>query len=172
MENIAKFHIQRFATTAAHLQRVLVRRADRAARLHGGDRREFAAWAEEIVAGLVKNGAINDARYAMDRAAAMRRLGKSPQKISALLAAKGVGRTLIAAALEATATTDGGADAALEAALSYARRRRLGPFGLPPTDADARRKKVTKDLSALARAGFGYAIAKRIANALSPEELE
>lgn len=162
MENIAKFHVERFATTAAHLKRVLLRRAERARRAHGGDAREFAAWADEIVAKMVRSGTVDDARYAMGRATALRLLGKSPGKIRAFLTAKGVGRDLIAAALASTAITAEGDDAALKAALAYARRRRLGPFGIQEGDADARRKQTSKDLAALARAGFSYDIAKQV----------
>ncbi len=171
LANIAQFHVERFATTAGNLKRVLLRRAERALRVHGGDRKEMAAWAEAAVARLVKNGAIDDRRYAMDRAAALRRLGKGPEKIRSLLMAKGVDRALITEALHAAAGTEGGADAALVAAIAYAKRRKLGPFGAQDGDKDARRKKADKDLAALGRAGFSYAIAKRIARAASSEEL-
>ena len=171
LENIAKYHVERFATTATNLKRVLIRRAERAIRVHGGDRTEVAGWAEEAVAKLVKSGAVNDHRYAMDRAASLRRLGKGPEKIRSLLIAKGVDRALAKAALEATAEADDGTDAALTAAIAYAKRRRLGPFGVQEADKDARRKKATKDLSALGRAGFSYAIAKLIAHAASAEDL-
>jgi regulatory protein len=130
-----------------------------------------AGWVEAAVARLVKSGAVDDRRYALDRAASLRRLGKSPGKIRALLTAKGVDRALVAEALEATSETDAGGDAALAAAIAYARRRRLGPFGVQDGDKDARRKKAVKDLSALGRAGFSYAIAKRIVTAATAEDL-
>lgn len=171
VENIARYHIERFATTAANLKRVLMRRAERALRVHGGDKAETAGWIEEVVAKMVRTGAVDDRRYAFDRTASLRRLGKGPEKIRSLLIAKGVDRTLIAAALAATAESDSGEDAALVAAIAYARRRRLGPFGEPESDKDAKRKKASRDLSALGRAGFSYAIAKRIAHAASPEDL-
>jgi regulatory protein len=162
LENIAKFHIERFATTAVNLQRVLVRRAERARRAHGGDALEYKAWAEEIVAKLVKIGAVDDARYAAGRTAAMRRMGKGPGKIRTLLASKGVARALVEDALAETAITENGGDAALEAAIAYAKRRRLGPFGKPPRDKDAQRAQAAKDLAALGRAGFSYDIAKQV----------
>lgn len=171
MENIAKFHVERFATTASQLQRVLLRRAERAARVHGGERSEFTAWADEIVTHMVRTGIVNDARYAADRTASLRRLGKSPGKIRNLLRTKGVDRKLIDQVLADTAVTITGNDAALEAAVAYARRRRLGPFGEQNEDMDLKRKKATKDLSALARAGFSYDIAKRIVSAASVEDL-
>jgi len=162
MENIAKFHVERFAATATHLKRVLLRRAERARRVHGGDAGEFAAWADEIVEKMVRVGTVDDARYALGRATALRRLGKGPGKIRALLSAKGVARDIIADVLAATALTDTDGDATFEAALAYARRRRLGPFGQQEGDADAKRKKAAKDLAALGRAGFPYDVAKRV----------
>ena len=101
----------------------------------------------------------------------MRRLGKGPGKIRTLLAAKGVPRDVIDTVLAETAETAAGGDAALEAAMAYARRRRLGPFGTQSDDKDIQRKKAAKDLSALSRAGFPYAIAKRIIGAASIEDL-
>lgn len=171
LENIAKFYIERFATTAANLKRVLGRRAERALRVHGGDKAECASWIEAVVARFVKAGLVDDVRYTMDKAASLRRLGKGPGKIRALLIAKGVDRALVDVALDAGAMTITGEDAAFEAALAYARRRRLGPFGADITDRDEKRAKATKDLSALGRAGFSYAIAKRIVSAATPEDI-
>jgi regulatory protein len=171
LENIAKFHIERFATTAANLKRVLSRRSERAIRANGGDRQECAAWIEAVVARFVKAGLVDDVRYAMDKAASLRRLGKGPGKIRVLLAAKGVDRALVDLALEAGAVTITGEDAAFEAALAYARRRRLGPFGKDIADHKEKRAQATKDMAALGRAGFSYAIAKRIVSAASPEDI-
>lgn len=162
LENIAKFHVERFATTATHLKRVLLHRMERAVRSHGGEAGALVASIDAIVARFERTGVVDDARYAAGRAVALRRLGKSPGKIRALLIAKGVDRAVIETALNATAITESGNDAALEAALAYAQRRRLGPFGKHEGDAEMRRKKATKDLGALARAGFSYAIAKRV----------
>jgi regulatory protein len=162
LTNIAKYHVERFATTAANLTRVLSRRAERARRVHGGEAREHAAWIAEIVERMVKTGAIDDARYALGRTTTLRRLGKSPGKIRVALAGKGVARGLVDSAIADTALTLDGNDAALEAAMSYARRRRLGPFGVEIADKDERRKQAAKDMAALARAGFSYDIAKRV----------
>lgn len=162
IDNIARFYIERFATTAAHLRRVLTRRADRARRVHGGDAAEIAGWINQVVERLVRLGLVNDARYAADRAASLRRLGRGPGRIKALLAAKGVPRALIDKVLAETAETTSGGDASLNAAIGYAKRRRFGVFGkAQPTDKQERLKKQTRELAALGRAGFSYAIARR-----------
>ncbi len=48
--------------------------------------------------------------------------------------------------------------AELDAARTYARRRRIGPWRAEPADADARRKELAK----LARRGFSYDVAQRV----------
>ncbi len=59
-------------------------------------------------------------------------------------------------------------DAELSAALTLARRRRLGPWR-PAETRDAMR---AKDLGALARAGFSRAVAVEVVDAASIEALE
>ncbi|MGE4064069.1 MAG: regulatory protein RecX [Rhodospirillaceae bacterium] len=161
LENIARFYIERFATTSVHLRRVLSRRAERARRAHGGDQAEISAWIEQIVERLLQLKLIDDARYAADRAMSLRRLGRGPGRIRALLAAKGVPRAIIERVIKETAETASGEDASLTAAIAYAKRRRFGVFGEAVSDKLASAKKTTRELAALGRAGFSYAIARR-----------
>ena len=169
LHNIAKFYVERFATTAANLRRVLTRRVDRACKHHGDDRAKMLPWVEAAVEKLVKLKVVDDARYALDRARALRRLGRSPQKIRAHLTAKGVAGALVRDAIAATEQTDDGRDATYEAAVAYARRRRLGPFRVAKGSAEELRQQATKDLAAMGRAGFSYDMAKRVM-ALDPDE--
>jgi regulatory protein len=81
----------------------------------------------------------------------LRRRGGSARAIQAKLSAKGVDRTAIAAALEGE---DGDEE---QAALAFARRRRLGPFR-PGERAPYR----DKDLAAMARAGFRFDVARGV----------
>jgi regulatory protein len=161
LENIARYYVERFATTSAHLRRVLGRRAERARRVHGGEVSETSGWIDQVVERLVRLGLVNDARYAADRAASLRRLGRGPGRIRALLAAKGVPRAMIERVLEDTAETASGDDASLAAAIAYVKRRRFGLFGKLPADKMERAKKQARELAALGRAGFSFAIARR-----------
>ena len=158
LENIAIYYLQRYASSAENLRRVLLRRADKALRVHGGDREEVKQWIEDIVKRMIRSDVLNDARYALGRATALRRTAK----IHAQLASKGVNRAIIEEVLGETAVTDTGEDAALEAALAYARRRRLGPFSEKPGTQDEVRAQNKKHLAALARAGFTYDVARRV----------
>lgn len=169
LENIARFYIERFATTATHLRRVLARRAERARREHGGEKSAVAEWIDHVVERFVRLKLIDDARYAADRAASLRRLGRSPRRIRALLAAKGVARATIDQVIAATAETPSGADASLAAALVYAKRRRFGVFGKAPSGKLERAKKQSRELAALGRAGFSYGVARRALNGESDD---
>jgi regulatory protein len=160
LENIAIFYLQRFGATAAQLRRVLMRRVDRALKVHpagSASRADMAGWVEALIGRLVASGAVDDAAYAAGRAAALRRLGKGPGRIRAALAAKGVDAATIARVLAETDLTAAGEDAELIAARAYVRRRRLGPYRDGPRDAVTARK----DLGALARAGFSLDAARK-----------
>ena len=165
--NIARFHVERFSTTTGHLRVVLMRRVDRALRVHGGDRAEAARWVDEAVQSLVRAGALNDARFALAKAQALRGKGRTAGRIKVALMAKGVPRELIDQAV-ADSSGPNDAEAAYASALAYVRRRRLGPFR--PKDRvkqDPRelRQQEQKDLAALARAGFPFDIARRVLKA-------
>jgi regulatory protein len=164
LANIARYHLERFSTTAAHLRQVLMRRTDRAIRAHGGDRMEMAGWIDELIARLVASGALDDARYAAAKAADLRRKGKATARIRATLRSKGV-----SAGDAAAATSDelhpADEDAAFAAASAYAKRRRLGPFRPKERLPDDRRERLArwqKDLAAMIRAGFAYDVARRV----------
>jgi len=93
--NIARFHVERFSTTTGHLRLVLMRRADRALRVHGGDRTVVAGWVEEAVQSLVRAGAVDDARFALAKAQALRHRGRTAGRIRAALMSKVVPAELI-----------------------------------------------------------------------------
>jgi len=76
----------------------------------------------------------------------------------------GVSRELIQSALGNA--EEGGGD--LAAACALIRRRRLGPYRV----AAAREAAQRRDLATLARAGFGFDIARRALAAADPEALE
>ncbi len=130
----------------AQLARVLRRRVDRDAR-----RREEAPppeadeWIDEILTKMEGWGYLDDAKYAADKAKAMRRRGASRRKIQAKLAEKGIDRQLADEALE-----EEEGDAERAAADKLVKRRK---FGRDP-------ERRQKELAALARAGFSYDVAK------------
>jgi regulatory protein len=138
------------------LLRVLGRRIDRWARAstEDPDAISFAvtaaqAAARDVVSKLAAAGAVDDAAFAAGRARSLARAGRSRRAIGAHLAAQGVPAELAAAIPHDPA-------AELAAALTYARRRRMGPFRQPP-DPEQR----MRDLGRMARAGFAQSVAEQ-----------
>src|SRR5437016_2098061 len=113
LEKWALGYLERFASSAENLRRVLRRRVRR--RMHDDDETVRAA-----------DALIDDAAYAAGRARARLARGQSLRRIAAGLMAKGVGAEDRAAALQALRET--APDPDLAAACAFARRRRLGPF--------------------------------------------
>lgn len=118
-----------------------------------------------IVSRMVEIGAIDDVKFAEARTASLTRQGRSRRAIAAHLAAKGVEETTVREATASDASTE------LVAALTLAKKRRLGPFARDEDrnmrDPDVRRKA----LGVLARAGFDFGTAER-ALRMDPEEAE
>ncbi|QFU14904.1 regulatory protein RecX [Microvirga thermotolerans] len=156
LQRAALAYLERYASSAENLRRVLRRKVEKRCRLRGEDPAEFLEAIDAVVEGSVRSGLVDDVRYAEARVASLRRRGGSARAIRAKLTLKGVDRETIAAALEGEAG-DPDADPEEEAARALARRRRLGPFR-PGERAPHR----DRDLAVLARAGFSYPVARRV----------
>lgn len=150
LERWALAYLGRFASSAANLRRILLRRVRR--RSSGGS--ETARQAVPLIDALVerycRSGLLDDAAYAAQRVRSLNRRGEPLTKIRARLAAKGVETSVAADAL--AAFRDDAGDPDLAAACAYARRRRLGPYRLGSAD-------PARDLAAFARAGFSRRVA-------------
>ncbi len=166
LERAALFYLERYASSAENLRRVLLRKVQRSARAHGTDPAEGAATVDALVARFARAGLLDDALYARGQALSLMRRGTSARGIRAKLAQRGVAEAEIAAAMAACAEEAG--DPELAAALAYARRRRLGPYRNAP---EARAAAREKDLAALARKGFAPALCLRVIDAEEAEAL-
>lgn len=151
LEAVTGFYLERYATSSAHLRRLLLQRARRSVAFHGGDLAEATALVDAEIARLQRLRLLDDARYAADRARALHRRGGGARKIRAALASKGLTAEQIDAALDDVPDD-------WQAALTYARKRRLGPWRGVPLD-PARR---TRELGRLGRAGFSWEVARRV----------
>jgi regulatory protein len=163
----ALYYLERFAASRARLGLVLRRRALRDATALELPTAPVAEAIEALLDDLERLGLLDDAAFAVGRARSLAAKGRPPRRIARELAAAGVEPLLIEAALHRLADERGDTQAALEldAAVAFARRRRLGPFG--PTDAAA--KPRDKALAAFARAGFTLEVARRVLDARSGE---
>ena len=169
LDNAALYYLSRFATSAENLRRVMMRKIQLSAKHHGTSVDDGADLLESMIQQYLNSALLDDAAYATTRAASLHRRGNSARVITGKLKQKGVGSDDIAAAIEALRDDlDDGEDPELNAALTLARKRRFGPFGLEPPGEEKRKKQ----LAAMARAGFSYGIAKRIINATSEEDIE
>ena len=166
LENAALYHLDRYATSRAHLARLLMMRVERSARAHGTDREEGAKQVDAILEKLVRNGLLDDRSFAETRARGLHRRGTSARGIRADLAAKGVATGLIDSALAKLA--DESEDPETRAAITYARKRRLGPY----RNTAQRAEKRDRDMAALGRKGFSYDLVRRIIDAKDLEAVE
>ncbi len=166
LENAALHYLQRYASSAENLRRVLMRRVLRSARVHGTDPGEGAAAIEALLRRLQRNGLLDDRLYAEGKARSLHRRGASQRLIRARLGEKGVEADVVEAAV--AGLDDLAAHPDLAAGIALARRRGLGPF----RPAAERRDRRARDLAALGRAGFPYEIARTVIDAEGPEALE
>jgi regulatory protein len=161
LQRAALAYLERYASSAENLRRVLKRKVDKRCRLRGEDPAEFQEMIDEVVAKSLRIGLIDDTRYAQARVATLRRRGGSARAIQAKLSAKGVDRATIAEALDNEEEGD-----EEQAARAFARRRKLGPYR-PGERAPYR----DKDLAALARAGFRFDVARGVIDGEVDEEV-
>ena len=154
LDELALTYVGRFATTRAKLGAYLSRKIRE--RGWAGDRPPEPGRIVERLSGL---GYVDDAQYALSKARALTGRGYGPRRVSQSLYAAGI------------AEEDGEAARALageesvEAALRYARRRRIGPFAAEVPDPAARERA----LAAMVRAGHSFGISRTIL-ALKPGE--
>lgn len=166
LENAALHYLERFAASSAGLRRVMLRKIDRSVAHWGGERADHLAALDAVIAKLAGLGYVNDESFAAMKTRALHRQGKGSRAIRATLAAKGVDGEMIDHAMEQLADEHPEPDFA--AAVKLARKRRLGPFRPPQARAETR----SKDMAALARAGFDFDTARRVVDAADVMALE
>ena len=170
LQNAATFYLERYATTAAGLRRVLQRRVQKARVLEAPVMENVEAAIQEIVTKFIAAGAVDDKAFAQTKARALHRRGTSSRLTRRKLQLAGIdGQTLdqAMAALDQELDTDP-QSREWRAAIALARRRRLGPFR-PAKD---RREKRARDLAAMARGGFAYELARKVIDAKDSNMLE
>jgi regulatory protein len=151
LERAALHYLERYASSSENLRRVLARKVERRCRERDEDPAEAMALVDEVIRRAVSGGYVDDRLYAEGRVAALRRRGGSARGIAMRLAAKGVDRELVQAALAGEDTDE------TTAALALARRRKLGPFRTRD-----RALHRDRDLAALARGGFSFDVARKV----------
>ncbi len=149
LRNAAMHYISAHAASEAMLRQVLERRAKRRLVVKVLEA-EARALIESTVAELQALGLIDDARFAENRTAALVGKGLSKRRIADGLKSKGIAKDTIERMVA------GDIDEIAQAR-RFVERKRLGPFRRGGMTPESRRK----DLAALARAGFSFAVAAR-----------
>ena len=144
---MALIYVGRFATSRAKLTSYLKRKI-RERGWDGGGEPDVEAVTER----LARLGYIDDAAYALSKAGTLTARGYGAARVRQSLRAAGIGED------DGAGARDFAAAGAVAAAIKFAQRRGLGPFAARELDQKGREKA----LSAMIRAGHGFALAKAI----------
>jgi regulatory protein len=147
LEQAALFYAGRYATTRARLAVYLARKLRERGWGGAGE-----PGIDRLVERMAALGYVDDRAFASARAASLSRRGYGARRVGADLRAAGIDEEDAADARVIAA------EAAWEAALRFAQRRRIGPFAAAETDRPAREKA----LAAMLRAGHPMEIARRL----------
>jgi regulatory protein len=148
LEQLALHYVGRYSTTRAKLRSYLVRKVRE--RGWEGDAPEM----ESLVERLAELGYVDDRAFADARGAAFQRRGYGERRLDQALKAAGI---------EEKDSEDARASAretALEAALRFAQRKRIGPYAVADSDRESRQKAF----SAMLRAGHSVDVTRRVVN--------
>ena len=155
LERLALRYVERFATTEGKLIDYLRRKLR-----ERGWAGEGMPDPEGLAATMVRY--IDDRAYAEAKAASLARRGMGARRVRQALHAARIG------AEDSEAVAPQVAEAARDAALAFARRRRIGPFG----DGEADHGVRERQFAAMMRAGHDMALARRIVSAPPGEMLD
>jgi regulatory protein len=156
LEEIGLAYVARFSTTAAKLDRYLKRKL----RERGWEEPDQPR-TETMVARYVELGYVDDEGFAREKAGSLLRRGYGERRVRQSLAEAGI-------AEEVREKIRPDEAAARRAALTLARKRRLGPFASALLDKPLREKQI----AAMLRAGHTLDNARQIVDAASVAEAE
>ena len=152
LQELALRYVGKYATTRAKLRAYLSRKL-RERGWDGGREPDLEAIADRFA----ELGYIDDAAYALNQSRSLSNRGYGKRRLGQKLRVAGIEE---ADRADADAYAD---TAAVDAALRFAERRRLGPYSVVPADLPQREKWI----AAMVRAGHGFGLAREIAR-MSP----
>lgn len=155
LDRLALRYVERFATTRGKLADYLTRKI----RERGWDGE--AADPRALAQRMADLGYVDDLLYAESKAAALGRKGLGARRVTMAL------RQARVSEADAEDLAPAIAERAADAALAFARRKRIGPFGVVTDDRAVR----DKQLAAMLRAGHAFDLSRRIVTARSEDEL-
>ena len=147
LDELALHYVSRFATSRAKLAAYL----DRKIRERGWDG-EPPADIAALVDRLARAGYVDDRAFALAKSRSLTSRGYGAGRVRQALHVAGIG------ADEAVEARDHASAQSVDAALHFARRRRIGPYASAAPDPKERQRA----LGAMIRAGHGFALARAI----------
>ena len=170
LQNAATYYLERYPSTAEGLRRVLNRRVRKAEAFDAPVMENVQQAISAIVQKFVDAGMIDDQAFAQTKARALHRRGSSTRLMRQKLQHAGVDAETLDKAmvgLDEELHVDP-VRRELTAAIALARRRKLGPF----RQGKDRKDKRDRDLAAMARGGFAYALARKVIDATDVDALD
>lgn len=148
-------YVGRFATTRAKLASYLTRKIR-----ERGWAGESDPPVDELVSRFARSGLVDDAAYALSKSRSLAERGYGARRLRLSLRAAGVDDD------DSTAARALADEEAVQAALRFARRRRIGPFAAARPDPKGREKA----LGAMVRAGHRFELARALVDCAPGDE--
>jgi len=159
LERLALRYVERFATSRGKLTQYLERKI----RERGWDA-AVAADPAGVAQRMADLRYVDDRAYAEAKVAAMTRRGLGARRVAIALRQAQIDEA------DTREVEPAVAEHAIDSALTFARRRRIGPFGPPGADRALREKQI----AAMLRAGHGFDLSRKIVHAereIGPDDL-
>ena len=157
LERLAVGYLQRFPASVARFRLAMQRKLDRVRDAQPDDAASFPQWLASAEARCLNLGLLDDEAYGRGVVRTLHRRGLAIRNIRQRLRQKGLDGETIDRAVE-TLLEDGDGDPDFTAAVTFAQRKRLGPFAPP----ELRRERYRRHLAAMARRGFSFGLASRV----------
>ena len=158
LEELAIRYVERFATTRAKLRSYLKRKV----RERGWEAANEPQ-IESIAERFANQGYVDDAAYALAKSQSLSARGYGKRRLIEKLRAAGVEEA------DSEAARDHADNEAIESALKFASRRRIGPFASVACREPRERERA---LAAMVRAGHSFSLAREIVDLAPGTEIE
>ena len=167
LTNKAFHYLGRYASTSSRLETILRRFAQR--KLDRADLALLDQIIREVIESCVRLGYIDDGAFIRSQFRQGLRSGFSQRRILLKLAQRGISRDLAEAVMdEQTSRAANQRDIELAAALTYARKKSVGPY----SRAEHHPEDNQRHLARLARNGFAFDVAKQVMTLPSADEAD
>ena len=168
LERLALRYVERFATTRGRLTDYLWRKIRERGWGEGAEDGPAvpAADPEALAQRMADLGYIDDRGFAEARAAAMQRRGLGARRVAGAFREAGIEEA------DSTAIAPAIAERGVDAALAYAKRKRVGPYARPGSESEGDRALRQKQLAAMVRAGHSFDLARKILAAAPSDSID